>query len=702
MRSSIPFVMAVCTGAAGALGQAAWAPTGGPDGGRLTDQEIVGGVLFVSSGAGVARSLDGGETWGPVDLGIDEPVAIHDLEAIGGEIVAAAERRLFASADGGVEWRGLPVPPDVAIAELGASGARLYALARRDGSFESELWVTETMGQSWTQLPAPDSLYSFHAAGDVLVGGALSFTGFARSTDGGQTWAFGSSGDFGLPAFAELRHFESLPDGTLLLASRATHPGPDPDNGVWRSVDDGATWVEIAGSALPADAKGADLHLAGSGLLMVTESEGSAVWRSVDGGETWASLGNPPTDDTPHPRTFRVREVGGALSLSTHWLGVLRSENDGAAWALSNEGLSLTAVRTLAPGRGAAYAGMGGSDVWALDGGGWRQSLLPGGLQRLDALLEAPGGVVLAGTGWGGVFRSHDAGRTWEASNAGVPRYNGMAGEQWREIAAFAAEGGAIFAGTGAGFEVINGQFVITGAGVLRSLDGGSTWQVVNDGLPILGRNNFGRPFWDPMGSATSAAGVVYLGMLSTGVYRSANGGDSWESAGEGLPAGSVQSLTSDGSFLYAVANGEVYRRPVDGPAWTRGGPLPQFVVAVHARGDGVYAAVRAVEGSGVFVSTDHGAGWTRHGDAWPPVRALGVASRCGRVLAATEGLGVWAALARCPADVNDDGSYTTQDVLAFLNDWSARAPCADHDGDGAVDTRDVLAFLGDWTGGCP
>jgi hypothetical protein len=54
-----------------------------------------------------------------------------------------------------------------------------------------------------------------------------------------------------------------------------------------------------------------------------------------------------------------------------------------------------------------------------------------------------------------------------------------------------------------------------------------------------------------------------------------------------------------------------------------------------------------------------------------------------------------------CPADFNGDGHTDTQDVLAFLNAWSAGEPEADFNGDGRIDTQDVLAFLNAWSAGC-
>jgi subtilisin family serine protease len=54
-----------------------------------------------------------------------------------------------------------------------------------------------------------------------------------------------------------------------------------------------------------------------------------------------------------------------------------------------------------------------------------------------------------------------------------------------------------------------------------------------------------------------------------------------------------------------------------------------------------------------------------------------------------------------CASDINGDGVVNTQDVLAFLNLWTAGEPGADFNGDGAIDTRDVLEFLNAWVAGC-
>ena len=47
-----------------------------------------------------------------------------------------------------------------------------------------------------------------------------------------------------------------------------------------------------------------------------------------------------------------------------------------------------------------------------------------------------------------------------------------------------------------------------------------------------------------------------------------------------------------------------------------------------------------------------------------------------------------------CDADWNKDGTVNSQDVLAFLNDWTSNTPEADLNGDTIFNSLDVLAFL--------
>jgi hypothetical protein len=52
-----------------------------------------------------------------------------------------------------------------------------------------------------------------------------------------------------------------------------------------------------------------------------------------------------------------------------------------------------------------------------------------------------------------------------------------------------------------------------------------------------------------------------------------------------------------------------------------------------------------------------------------------------------------------CPADLNDDGTVNTGDLLILLGWWGT--PHGDINGDGDTDTADLLALLAAW-GQCP
>jgi hypothetical protein len=53
------------------------------------------------------------------------------------------------------------------------------------------------------------------------------------------------------------------------------------------------------------------------------------------------------------------------------------------------------------------------------------------------------------------------------------------------------------------------------------------------------------------------------------------------------------------------------------------------------------------------------------------------------------------------PGDWNQDGVIDFNDVLAFLNDFTAQTPCSDVTGDGVTDFNDFLEFLNRFNAGC-
>jgi photosystem II stability/assembly factor-like uncharacterized protein len=191
-----------------------------------------------------------------------------------------------------------------------------------------------------------------------------------------------------------------------------------------------------------------------------------------------------------------------------------------------------------------------------------------------------------------------------------------------------------------------------SGGGVFKSTDGGRTWQAANTGL----FNFFIRDLvLDPAAPETLYLSAGDLPNVA-GVYKSTNGGASWINVSGGLPkppplcgCGGLLPITDlaidlHGSHrLYAVAGGSVYL----GPAWVPAGPgLETANGALTVETDpSSSTVVYAGTNRGVYKSTDAGAHWAAatSGLGSRPVRALAVDPRNPRNVYAGTDVGVFA-----------------------------------------------------------
>jgi ELWxxDGT repeat protein len=64
-------------------------------------------------------------------------------------------------------------------------------------------------------------------------------------------------------------------------------------------------------------------------------------------------------------------------------------------------------------------------------------------------------------------------------------------------------------------------------------------------------------------------------------------------------------------------------------------------------------------------------------------------------------GKNLWV-LDTCPADFNNDGQITTQDIFDFLGSFFAHEDLADVNHDGEIGLGDILAWIEEYLTGCP
>ncbi len=466
---------------------------------------------FTKAGT-VLRSTDSGTSWQEFETGLEETWGIPDVAVspVSGVLFLASDRvGVLRSDDRGETWysanNGITTL-DIGTVAVHTNGTVFVGTDKDSTSGVSDRYIYSSSddGQSWTQVFTSSlaaQLFAFNSAGDVFA--SIGGSGLIRSKDIGATWIAVNNGLRSL-------YVLGLAFDSNDQAFAGTHCA-----GVFRSNDNGANWVTANG----------DLKYTTILALVVKPGNGhvfagthcGGVFRSNDSGGTWPWVGLQGKGInalTVNAQGAIFAGTGGFTALGS--MGdIYRSSDDGTTWqnvSPDNDSFNSFAVSST----GDIYAGTGFfqlcgfsfcdyGDVYHSTDGGSSWTRVASKLDdQVFALAVNATGRVFAGTREG-LYRSF--------------------GDFWHKIQSESVKSLLVHPNTG---DVYAG----TADAIIRSSDEGENWSDV-----IRLPKNFIR------GLSIAPDGDLFAGSEKNGVLRSQDGGDSWETLNSGLTITDVRSI---------------------------------------------------------------------------------------------------------------------------------------------------------------
>ena len=274
------------------------------------------------------------------------------------------------------------------------------------------------------------------------------------------TWAWGQVASLAGPASES-----PSPQPAALYA--AWQPAGLAQAELFRSADKGATWQALT---LPQSGAPAAWAYDGGDRLAVAVGGGS-LFVSKDRGDTWTTAGDGS------PVLSLAWNQDGVLYAGTNQKGIYRLASDGSLTAMRSAPaeLAVAAVQHLTSAGNRLFAATRSVLFYTDDGGQtWVKSMPAPG--PISALAAADRATVYVGTETSAVYKSSDAGRTWQPAMAGL----GLAAGQMVKITALQADPeqpGVLYAAVA--YAVGSTQVHLSAEGAFMTLDGGDSWQAL-------------------------------------------------------------------------------------------------------------------------------------------------------------------------------------------------------------------------------
>ena len=449
------------------------------------------------------------------------------------------------------------------------SNGDLYLTTKFNGIYKS----TDN-GNSWTES---------------YTGISIIYLNEIYSTDDNKLFACGGSGIFQFDWQSQQWINLNAPQADYLsiITNSSGHIIAGSNFGIFRSEDGGTTWQTATtyfGKPYSLISTVNDVLFAGTG---------SSVYKSIDSGDTWTQtwlLG------------FRISDLtidhSGNIYANVFYRGqgIYRSKDQGLTWEQINAGLDNQLTTTVEVDlSGNIYVGTFEGSVFqkTYTQPSFYQINLHQSMSQILKIFIAEDNNLYICSEFGGIFKTHLPNLEWEQLNSGLPlgqaiplgidsddnfymsnQYAGFyrstdIGKSWFPIAyywggshrfTFLADNNQLFLGTTA-------EIVFVGT-LSRSTDQGETWQLFQEGIPLI---DPGWPYIQVvMDMDANSSGDLFAALDTDGIYRRLVSDTSWYFINSEIPDTNVFSVcvNSNDIVFGGYKNGYIYRSTDNGEHW--------------------------------------------------------------------------------------------------------------------------------------